>query len=155
MNQKVSLNAILELIGKALNKFYSCKSFTQKEIDVGILVNAIGGPRLVFALNQLGFIQRSQRFWHHSIAVPLPFYYPLVSKTVTFPRSPFPLRYHFYWDRFWIEDTWKCSKFHITKRYLPFFLNHFQPLTGINLKKPFFTVSGRFYLETVPIEMVT
>ena len=56
MNQKVSLNAILELIGKALNKFYSCKSFTQKEIDVGILVNAIGGPRLVFALNQLGFI---------------------------------------------------------------------------------------------------
>ena len=97
----------------------------------------------------------AQRFWHHSIAVPLPFHYPLVSKTVTFPRSPFPLRYHFYWDRFWIEDTWKCSKFHITKRYLPFFLNHFQPLTGINLKKPFFTVSGRFYLETVPIEMVT
>jgi len=41
-------------------------------------------------------LRYSQRFWRHTVAVPLAFHYPLVSETVTFLGLPLPFCYHFF-----------------------------------------------------------
>ena len=42
------ISAIVELVENAINKIYKCKSYSKQEIDLGILVQLMGGPRLVF-----------------------------------------------------------------------------------------------------------
>lgn len=56
LQQKMGVNSIVDTLQKAIERVYKCKSYSDKEIDVGVLVLSIGGPRLVFALNQLGII---------------------------------------------------------------------------------------------------
>ena len=52
----MSVSLILSQLSQAIERTYQCKSYSDKDMDIGILVLRIGGPRLVYALNQAGLI---------------------------------------------------------------------------------------------------
>jgi hypothetical protein len=56
IKQEMGINSIIEKISGAIKKIYNCKSYSKLEVDIGCIVSLIGGFRLVYALNQLGFI---------------------------------------------------------------------------------------------------
>ena len=56
LNRGIGINSIIENFQEALNKVSKTKSYTQKELDIGLLCLRIGGPRLTSILNRVGFI---------------------------------------------------------------------------------------------------
>ena len=53
LRKGASVNYILDRVQLALNGMYHAKGFQTDDIDIGLLVLRIGGPRLVYALHQV------------------------------------------------------------------------------------------------------
>ena len=50
LKQKAGTQSIIQKLQLAISGLYKCKSYSQHEVDIGILVLRIGGPRLIYSL---------------------------------------------------------------------------------------------------------
>ena len=50
LKQKAGTQSIIQKLQLEISGLYKCKSYSQHEVDIGILVLRIGGPRLIYSL---------------------------------------------------------------------------------------------------------